>query len=225
MREAEVTVASPHRYCATTAPSHRSRPRDRGSALSRTWKNAPSPAAAVSAGSWIASTTAQSITHPNTPETSTDRTIPRGTFSAALTVSSEVWAEASKPVIVYAGSNSASANAHAIDSVRSHTGLSASGSPVKFVTVTSREVEMIGVHDQERGQQPGDDQDPVPAEVGEHAGDPDAEVVQQRLRGGDRGHRSELFEWVERLAGVERPGREEHGPDVDRGEHGEQPGK
>ena len=47
-----------------------------------------------------ARTKAATITHPNIPETATERSIPRGTFTAALTVSSEVCAEASKPVIV-----------------------------------------------------------------------------------------------------------------------------
>jgi hypothetical protein len=48
----------------------------------------------------IANTTDESITQPNIPDTSTDRTIPRGTCCAAPTVSSAVWAEASKPVTV-----------------------------------------------------------------------------------------------------------------------------
>src|SRR5262245_35138414 len=110
IRDAEVTVASPQRYCATTAPPHSTRASVLGTAPNRAWKNAFSPAAAVPSGSRIASTTAHSITHPNTPDTSTDRTMPRGTFTAAPTVSSDAWAEASKPVMVYAGSKSPRAN-------------------------------------------------------------------------------------------------------------------
>ncbi len=41
-----------------------------------------------------------SIAHPASPETSTDRTIPRGTLAEAPTVSSAACAEASNPVIV-----------------------------------------------------------------------------------------------------------------------------
>ncbi len=42
----------------------------------------------------------ESKIQPAMPETSTERTIPRGTLSAAPMVSSAAWAEASKPVIV-----------------------------------------------------------------------------------------------------------------------------
>src|SRR5947208_12648996 len=62
IRDAEVTVASPHRYWATTAPPHRSSIGPRGTACSRARANAPSPAVATAAGSRIASTTAESIT-------------------------------------------------------------------------------------------------------------------------------------------------------------------
>ena len=48
----------------------------------------------------MASSRAPIITHPNSAETATERTIPLGTLSEASTVSSEVWAEASKPVSV-----------------------------------------------------------------------------------------------------------------------------
>src|SRR5205807_2247767 len=44
IREAEVTVASPHRYCATTAPPHRAKASGRGTAPNRVWKKAFSPA-------------------------------------------------------------------------------------------------------------------------------------------------------------------------------------
>ena len=57
----------------------------------------------------MASTTAHNISHPARPETATACTIPRGTVTAAPTVSSAALAEASKPVIVYAGSRKPSA--------------------------------------------------------------------------------------------------------------------
>ena len=63
-------------------------------------RNAPSPCAAASARLGAASTTAPSRTQPATPETRTERTMPRGTLAEAPTVSSAAWAEASKPVIV-----------------------------------------------------------------------------------------------------------------------------
>src|SRR5438477_12322069 len=71
IRDADVTVASPHRYWATTAPPHSPRASGRGTAPNRVAKNVPSPASAAVCGSGIASTTAHSITHPNTPDTST----------------------------------------------------------------------------------------------------------------------------------------------------------
>ena len=75
----------------------------------------------------MASTAAESITHPASPDTHTDRTIPRGTASAAPTVSSAAWAEASNPVMVYAGSSSPRANSQAVE-LAGKTG-SPSGSP------------------------------------------------------------------------------------------------
>src|SRR5688500_11817426 len=99
IRDADVTVASPHRYCATTAPGNSAVASHPGTTAVRVWANAFSPSAAASAGSGIASTTAHNTTHPATPDTSTDRTIPRGTAAAAFTVSSAAWAEASNPVI------------------------------------------------------------------------------------------------------------------------------
>ena len=43
---------------------------------------------------------AHNISHPNRPDTATACTIPRGTVTAAPTVSSDALAEASNPVIV-----------------------------------------------------------------------------------------------------------------------------
>jgi hypothetical protein len=77
----------------------------------------------------MASTTAASMTHPATPEISTDRTMPRGTLRDAPTVSSAACAEASNPVIVKAGNKRPSANSHATEAVGGQTGLS-SGSPL-----------------------------------------------------------------------------------------------
>ena len=48
----------------------------------------------------MASSSATIITHPNAADTATERTMPSGTLRAASRVSSEVWAEASKPVRV-----------------------------------------------------------------------------------------------------------------------------
>src|SRR4029078_6294850 len=92
----------------------------------------------------IASTTAHNITQPNSPETQTDRTIPRGTLRAAPAVSSATWAEASKPVIVYAGSRNPSAKRNTSDSARGQTGSSPDGSPLKFVNVTRRPGSNVG---------------------------------------------------------------------------------
>ncbi len=83
IRDADVTVASPHRYCATTAAANSAVASQPGTTAVSVCANAFSPSAAASSGFGIASTTAQSITHPATPDTSTDRTMPRGTASAA----------------------------------------------------------------------------------------------------------------------------------------------
>ena len=48
----------------------------------------------------MASTNDATITQPNSPDRQTDRNMPLGTFLAALTVSSDVCADASKPVMV-----------------------------------------------------------------------------------------------------------------------------
>ena len=64
---------------------------------------------------------AHNISHPNRPDTATACTIPRGTVTAAPTVSSDALAEASKPVIVYAGSRKPSANRSHVLWVAGHT--------------------------------------------------------------------------------------------------------
>src|SRR5262249_54322048 len=102
MRDADVTVASPHKYCASAMPAN-STTATAGRSLKTALTmdtNAPSPSDAASRKFGAASTTAHSITQPKTPETRTDRTMPRGTLAAAPTVSSAVCADASKPVSV-----------------------------------------------------------------------------------------------------------------------------
>ena len=80
----------------------------------------------AAAGDFMASTMAISMIQPKMPETSTERTIPFGTLWLAWIVSSEACAEASNPVMVYAGSNSPSAgraNRRSRASVRNHVRL------------------------------------------------------------------------------------------------------
>src|SRR5262245_25351337 len=139
IRDAEVTVARPQRYCARTIPLHSTKYSQRGTTSPSVKPNACSPFSATAAGSRIASTAAQSITQPNSPDTHTERTMPRGTFRAAPAVSSETCAEASKPVIVYAGNRKPSAKSQTSDSVRGQTGSPSEGVPLKFVKVHSRE--------------------------------------------------------------------------------------
>ncbi len=69
----------------------------------------------------MATTTAASIAQPHSPETSTLRTMPRGTLTEAPMVSSAVCAEASNPVMVYAGNRNPSANSHGSPVVAGHT--------------------------------------------------------------------------------------------------------
>src|SRR4051794_873974 len=122
MRDADVTVANPHRYWATAMAANNASASPSGSTDVTAWPKAFSPSLATASGSGMASTTATSITQPATPDTSTERTMPRGTLWAAPTVSSEAWAEASKPVTVYAGSSRPSRNNHANEAVGGHTG-------------------------------------------------------------------------------------------------------
>ena len=87
------------------------------------------PCAAASSMLGIISTNAHSMTQPNTPDHSTDDTIPAGTWWAAFTVSSDVCADASYPVIVYTGNSSPSRNAMPMPTVLGHTA-SEPGPPV-----------------------------------------------------------------------------------------------
>lgn len=95
-----MTVARPQRYCARAIAPQRIFPQAAGSTARRMKKKAPSPLVAACWTSGTASTMAISMAQPNTPETSTLCTISRGALRAAEIVSSAVWAEASKPVIV-----------------------------------------------------------------------------------------------------------------------------
>src|SRR4029079_9234349 len=110
-----------------------------GTTANRVLGNADPPAAAVAAGSGVASTMAASMAMPKTPDTATERTIPRGTATAAWTVSSDTWADASNPVIVYAGRSRPSANSQPRESVFGQTSSFPSGSPLKLVSVTNRD--------------------------------------------------------------------------------------
>src|ERR1041384_6529106 len=103
MRETDVTAARPHRYWAPAIPAKIRSASPFGSTAPTIHPKLLGPIAAACATSGIAATTAHSITQPDTPETATALTMPLGTRTAAPTVSSAVLAEASKPVIVYAG--------------------------------------------------------------------------------------------------------------------------
>ncbi len=63
--------------------------------------------------------------------------MPRGTLAEAPTVSSETWAEASKPVIVYAGNSAPRAKSPIRPSLAGQTPPPAE--PLKLANVTSRD--------------------------------------------------------------------------------------
>src|SRR5262245_22189204 len=121
MREAEVTAARPQRYCATAIPASSEYARGLGSTAPTDHVNAPAPRDAAWSTSGIATTTAHNRSHPKRPETATACTMPRGTVTAAPTVSSDAFADASKPVIVYAGRRKLSAKSSHALSVAGHT--------------------------------------------------------------------------------------------------------
>src|SRR5688572_15681331 len=100
MRDAEVSAARPQRYCATTISPSSVHANAGGSAAFIVHGTTLEPCATPSSTDGIASRMAQIMTHPNRPETHTERTMPLGALTAALTVSSDVCAEASKPVMV-----------------------------------------------------------------------------------------------------------------------------
>ena len=102
-------------------PAHKVTPSQAGSTWFMIHRNEFSPLAAAWSASGMASTTAHNITQPNTADTHTARTMQRGTACAAPMVSSAVCAEASNPVMVYAGSSKPRANSPATLSVRGHT--------------------------------------------------------------------------------------------------------
>ena len=99
-RDADVTVASPHRYCAIAMPTNNSAANAGGSTELMVHTTTRSPCCAAVSRSGIASTMAHSMTQPKIPDTSTERRMPRGALYSALTVSSAVCADASKPVMV-----------------------------------------------------------------------------------------------------------------------------
>src|SRR2546426_5333628 len=135
MRETEVTVARPHRYWATAIPAKMKYASPFGSTRPRIQPKLLGPIEAAWAASGMAATTAHSITQPDRPETATAVTMPLGTRTAAPTVSSAVLAEASKPVIVYAGSRKLNAKSRAMLLVSGQT--SPPRAPLKFEKVTS----------------------------------------------------------------------------------------
>src|SRR5436190_5547731 len=95
------------------------------------------PCWAAASMSGTANTIAASMIQPAIPERSTERTMPRGTLIAAPIVSSEMWAEASKPVIVYAGSSNPRANNQGIEELGGQTA-APDGRPLKLENVISR---------------------------------------------------------------------------------------
>ena len=95
MREAEVTVAKPHRYCATKTTTYRNNFTPLGNTASDVQKNTFQPCFAPSSMFGIASVNPIRNSQPNNPDQITEPTMPFGTERDASTVSSEVWAEAS----------------------------------------------------------------------------------------------------------------------------------
>src|SRR4051794_39171601 len=107
MREAEVTVASPQRYWASTMPAHRASTSGRGSTLVMIQRKAPSPRAAASGRPGAARTTAASRIQPATPETITERAVGGGTFAAAPRVAGGGGPGGLKPGTVWGGGRAA----------------------------------------------------------------------------------------------------------------------
>ena len=100
MRDADVSAARPQRYCASTMSASSVVASAGDSAAFIVHGTTFAPCSTPFSTDGIASRIAPIITQPNSPDTHTERTMPVGTFTAALTVSSLVCAEASKPVIV-----------------------------------------------------------------------------------------------------------------------------
>ena len=129
-------------------------------------------------------------TQPASPETTTAGAVPRGTTLGASRVSSEVWADASKPVRVYAGKSKPSRNSHKILSMRLGQISLPDGpllpGPLKLLKVIRR----LGsnfpgrmtpngsiAHSQDDDQ----DQDEVAADVSKPRGEPDTSMIDERL--------------------------------------------
>src|SRR5436190_4452828 len=129
MREVDVRAARPQRYCAMTMSTSSAHANVDGSTDFMVHGTTAAPWATPSGTDGMASRMAAIITQPKRPETHTERTMPFGAFTAALTVSSLVCAEASKPVMVYAGSRNPSAKSQTRFSCRGNTGFSPSGRP------------------------------------------------------------------------------------------------
>src|SRR5580704_2760651 len=101
MREVEVRPARAQMKLAITMPMARISFRmiGAGKLLKRLNQLAP-PSLAVAVRSGLARTKDTAIAKPKTSDQNTEWIMPRGTATRAFWVSSDVWAEASKPVIV-----------------------------------------------------------------------------------------------------------------------------
>ena len=98
-------------------------------------------------------------------------------------VSSAAWAEASKPVIVYAGSSNPSANSQASDAAAAKTAPGIRGQTAEVRERQQPDRNRIDCGSQQRERQyDRHDQDPPAAEIGQHARHANAQMVDDRLR-------------------------------------------
>ena len=101
MREADVRPASAQMKFARTMPIAATSFRTVGAGRAANRLNqAEPPACAAAARSGLAITKDAAIMNPKTSDQNTEWSMPRGTARRASRVSSDVWADASKPVIV-----------------------------------------------------------------------------------------------------------------------------
>ena len=125
------------------------------------------------------------MTKPKTSDQKTEWMMPRGTEPRASRVSSDVCAEASKPVIVERVEKADEKGDQSGPRLGTYP---PPGSPVLRRGCQAGEIPG-GAPDQEhRRQHDRDDQDQVAGEVRQHRGDLDAEMVDQRLRCNDQGY-------------------------------------
>src|SRR5665213_1515644 len=101
MREIEVRPARAQRKLASTMAMAKISFKTAGAGrLLKRLNQAAAPSLAKADMSGAAMTKATAMTKPNTKDQNTDCIMPRGTALRASRVSSDVWAEASKPVMV-----------------------------------------------------------------------------------------------------------------------------